>query len=94
MVTFIQNVNDIDADRRQALERVVGQNLRATQQVVIRVIDMGKEPSTNLRNDSLEKAAEIARRGRIAAAAQGVADGEVDLAIDEALRNVRRKHDE
>ncbi len=91
MVTLIQNVKDIDADKRQALERIVGQHLRANQQVVIRVIDVGEEPSPQVRNDALAKAAEIARRGRAAAAAQESSDTEVDEAIDEAIRHVRQQ---
>jgi hypothetical protein len=91
MVTLIQNVKDFDADKRQALEKVVGQQLRASQQVVIRVIELGEEASPNLRNEALAKAAEIARRGRAAAAAQGVTENEVDEAIDEARRHIRQQ---
>jgi hypothetical protein len=92
MVTFIQNVRDIDADKRQALEHVVGQHLRADQQVVIRVIDVGEEPSPQVRNEALARAAEIARRGRAGAVAQGATEIEVDEVIDEAIRNVRRQN--
>jgi len=91
MVTFIQNVKDIDADKRQALEHVVGQHLRANQQVVIRVIDVGEEPTPGTRNEALAKAAEIARRGRAAAAAQGATEVEVDDAIEEAIQHVRQQ---
>lgn len=91
MVTFIQNVMDIDADKRQALEHVVGQHLRANQQVVIRVVDVGEEPSPHVRNEALAKAAEIARRGRAAAAVQGVSEIEVDEVIDEAIRHARQQ---
>jgi hypothetical protein len=84
-------VKDIDADKRHALEHIMGQHLDANQQVVIRVIDVGKEPTPPARNDSLARAAEIARRGRASAAAQGVTAIEVDEAIDEAIQNVRRQ---
>jgi len=91
MESFIQNVKDIDADKRQALERVMGQRLGANQQVVIRVIDVNKEPAPQARNEALARAAEIARRGRASAASQGVTEGEVDAAIDEAIQYVRRQ---
>jgi hypothetical protein len=91
METFIQNVKDIDADKRQALERVMGQRLDANQQVVIRVIDVNKEPALQARNEALARAAEIARRGRAIAAAQGVTEVEVDAAIDEAIQYARRQ---
>lgn len=91
METFIQNVKDIDADKRQALEHVMGQHLDANQQVAIRVIDFGKEPTGQARNEALARAAEIARRGRASAAAQGATENEVDAAIDEAIRHARRQ---
>jgi hypothetical protein len=91
METFFQNVKDIDADKRQALEHVIGQQLDANQQVMIRVIDVDKQPSPKARNDALAMAAEIARRGRASAAAQGVTANEVDAAIDEAIQHVRRQ---
>ena len=91
METFIQNVKDIDADKRQALEHVMGQHLDANQQVMIRVIDVGKESSPQARNEALARAAEIARRGRAIATAQGVTEIEVDAAIDEAIQHVRRQ---
>lgn len=91
VVTFIRNVNDIDAVKRQALEQLVGQHLRADQQVVIRVVDGAEAPNPQARNEALAKAAEIARRGRAAVAAQGATELEVDEAIDEAIRHVREQ---
>lgn len=91
METFIQNVKDIDADKRQALEHLVGHHLDANQQVVIRVIDVGEEPTPQVRNEALARAAEIARRGRASAAAQGATEIEVDAAIDEAIQHTRRQ---
>jgi hypothetical protein len=90
METFFQNVSDIDANTRQALEQVMGQHLDANQQVVIRVIDVGKEANPEARNNALAQAAEIARRGRASAAAQGVTEVVVDAAIDEAIQHVHR----
>lgn len=91
MECFIQNVNDIDADKLRSLEHVVGQHLHANQQVVIRVVDVGTEPSHETRNEALARAAEIARQGRANAAAQGASDEEVDAALDEAVRHVRQQ---
>ena len=91
MVSIIQTVKDIDADKRKALEQIVGQRLSANQQVAIRVIDVGEEPNSMVRNEALARAAEIARRGRAAAAAQGASEIQVDEAIDEAIRHVRQQ---
>ena len=49
------------------------------------------EPNPQARNEALARAAEIARRGRASAAAQGVSEIEVDAAIDEAIQYVRRQ---
>ena len=61
------------------------QHLDANQQVVIRVINVSEEPTPQARNEALVKAAEIARRGRASAAAQGVTEIEVDAAIVDRL---------
>ncbi|HEX5445021.1 MAG TPA: hypothetical protein VFW87_14380 [Pirellulales bacterium] len=89
MASVICKVHDIEADQRRWLEGIVGQPLHENQQVVIQVIDAGVEPSMEQRKSSLAEAAEIARRGRANAAAQGATEHEVDAAIDEALRQVR-----
>jgi hypothetical protein len=91
MVSIIQNVKDIDTDTRQALEHVVGQQLRTNQQVVIRVIDVDEQPSPRARSEALARAAEIARRGRAVAAALEASESEVDAAIEQALRQARRQ---
>jgi hypothetical protein len=92
MVTFIQKVKDIDADKRQALEHVMGLHLRQNQEVVIRVIDVGEEPNRLARNEALTRAAEIARQGRAGVAEQGITEVEVDEALDEAIRHARRQN--
>jgi hypothetical protein len=51
---FIQNVNDIDADKLRSLEHFVGQHLLANQQVVIRGVDVGTEKGDETRNQSLK----------------------------------------
>ena len=91
MESFIQNVKDIDADRLRSLEHVVGQNLNGNQQVAIRVVDIGTEPSEHIRNEALARAAEIARQARANAAAQGVSEEEVEAAIEEAIRHARQR---
>ena len=44
METIIRNVGDIDSQDRQALEHVLGQPLRANQQLVIRIINRQVQP--------------------------------------------------
>ena len=40
METVVRNVRDLDQSERSTLERVVGHQLRETQQVIVNVIDL------------------------------------------------------
>jgi len=44
METVIRNVGEIDAHDRQALEHVLGQTLRESQQLVIRIVNLQVQP--------------------------------------------------
>ena len=90
METIIRNVKNINADERRFLESTLGKQLEANQQVIIRVIDVGIEPDRQTREGELSGAAEIGRRGRENAAAQGVTEEEVDAAIDDAISHARQ----
>jgi hypothetical protein len=44
MENVVRNVRDIDSADRQALEHMLGQQLRENQQLVIRVVTLGLQP--------------------------------------------------
>jgi hypothetical protein len=44
METVIRNVGEIDSQDRQALEHLLGQTLRANQQLVIRIVNLQVQP--------------------------------------------------
>lgn len=90
MESVIRNVKDIEADKRQWIEAAIGHRLKESQQVIIRVVDVGVEPDAETRRRALAEAAEIARRGRAGAAAGCVTEEEVDAALEEAVDHVRR----
>jgi hypothetical protein len=90
MEAIIRNVGDINTDERRVYESVLGHTLRENQRVIIRVIELGDEPDQATRKAALGLAAEIARQGRAAAAAQGIAPEEADVDIDEAIQEIRR----
>ena len=90
MESIIRDVKDIVPDERRVYEAAIGHALQDNQRVVIRVVNLGAEPDEATRTAALSRAVEIARQGRAAAAAQGVAPGEAEAAIEEALREVRR----
>ena len=90
MESIVRNVKDIETDERQYLEQALGRQLVENQQVIIHVVDLDVEPNVEVRRDALAEASEIARRGRVHAAAQGVTEAEADAAIEEAINHVRR----
>lgn len=44
METIIRNVRDLGASDRSALERIIGHELRETQQLVVNVVNLNTEP--------------------------------------------------
>jgi len=87
MESIIQNVKDIDSDKRAWLEATVGHHLQDNQRVMISVLNV--EPDEETRRAGLKKAAEIAARGRAHATAQGITEEEAGVAIDEAISHYR-----
>ncbi len=90
MESVVRDVNCIESDERRVYESVLGHTLRENQRIIIRVIDVNREPDEVSRRAALGRAAEIARQGRAAVEAQGITAEEADAAIDEAIREVRR----
>jgi hypothetical protein len=90
MESIVRSVKDIDADQRQWIESAIGRRLQESQQLIIHVVDVGTEPDAETRSRALNQAAAIASQGRASAAAQSVAEEEIDAAIDEAISHARR----
>ena len=90
MEPIIRDVKDLESEERRVYESVLGHALGENQRVVIRVVDLGNEPDEASRREALGRAVEIARGGRAAVEAQGIAAEEADAAIDEAIGEVRR----
>jgi hypothetical protein len=90
MESITRNVKDIAPDERRVYEAAIGHALQDNQRVVIRVVNLGAEPDEATRTAALSRAVEIARQGRAAAAAQGIAPEEAAAAIDESLQEARQ----
>ena len=45
MESISRNVNDISTDERRVYEKVLGQQLRENQQVIIQVVNLAEEPA-------------------------------------------------
>jgi len=91
MERIVRSVREIEAAERLVYESVLGQHLREDQQIIIRVVTPGVVPSEEVRQAALSHAAEIARQGRANAAAQGIAEDEIDAAITEATSHARAR---
>ena len=80
MDSIIRNVTDIDPADRQALEHVIGQNLRENQQVVISVLDVDMSKPLPAQTHSPED--EIPEWWKVY---DGLSDDDVDR-LDGAIR--------
>jgi len=92
MESIIYDVRDSVPDKRQWLESQFGRHLEDSQKVVIRVIELGREPDEATRKVALTQAVEIARQCRAAAAAHGVTPEEADAVVEEAVQAIRQSH--
>jgi len=87
--TVTKSVQEIPADARQILEKLLGRPLESDQEVFV----MAYSPGTIKKNAIRHKAAESIRKtwkkidSHVAAA--GIPDDEIEAAIDEAINQVR-----
>lgn len=80
MEAVVRNVRDLDPLDRSALERVVGRQLGETQQVIVKVVDLGQEPAVGESQDGGE--ADVPEWWKIY---DGLSDREIDE-LDRAIR--------
>ena len=72
METVVRNVKDLDQPDRSALERVVGHQLRETQQVIVNVVNLDLSAG---KIESVEQSAEVPDWWKVY---DGLTDDEVD----------------
>jgi hypothetical protein len=79
--TVVRNIRDLDQADRSALERVVGHELRETQQVILNVVNL--DPGTSAaRSCGRPFLADVPDSWRVY---EGLSDAEIDE-LDEAIR--------
>lgn len=91
--SVIYKASDLSPDERRAAEVLLGHRLEDDEMISVRAskVRLQKEALTGQARDAaFEKL--IERIDKTAARAKDVSDAEVDAAIDEALRHVRRKN--
>ena len=85
----VRNVNDMQGDKKAALEGLLGQELRDDQQVFIMVFTPGAVPDDETRRASAVRITETLDAAEEQAAERGISAAESDAAVDEAMHHVR-----
>ncbi|MGD0897756.1 MAG: hypothetical protein ABR915_07950 [Thermoguttaceae bacterium] len=89
MDSIIRDVSSIESDERRVYEAVLGHALREDQQVMLRVIELKKEPDESIRQKAREEFHELCGEGTENRQRQGISVEEADKALEEAMRAVR-----
>lgn len=82
-------VNDIPEPDRRSLENLLGQPLQPNQQVCVMVFSAGKTVDDTTRRAAVETIRGALDKVERHRAARGIADDEVDAAVDEAMKHIR-----
>jgi hypothetical protein len=82
-------VGDIPDPDRRSLENLLGQSLQADQQVCVMVFSAGKVADAATRRAAVENIRRTLEKVDRYREEGGVADQEVDVAIDEAMEHIR-----
>ena len=89
MESVTRDVDKIESSERRTYEAVLGHALREDQQVVLRVIELKKEPDESVRRKAREEFHEFCREGTENRQRQGISVEGADQALEEAVRAVR-----
>lgn len=94
MESVARDVDKIESDERRVYEAVLGHALHENQQVILRVIELKKEPDESVRRKAREEFHELCREGTENRERQGIAVDEADQSLEEAAASiVVRKED-
>jgi hypothetical protein len=85
----VRNVNDMQGDKKAALEGLLGQELRDGQQVFIMVFTPGAVPDDETRRVSAVRIAATLDAAEEQAAERSISAAQSDAAVDEAMHHVR-----
>jgi hemerythrin superfamily protein len=94
MESITRDVDKIESNERRVYEAVLGHALRENQQVLLRVIELHKEPNESVRRKAVEDFHELCTEGTENRQRQGISVEEADQALEEAIRAVRSQKTE
>ncbi len=86
-----RNVDDLSDASRQTIEQLIGSPLKAHQRVYIVVDVPPPGPPAAVRLQAAERIRQIVAQAQGHADSQGVADAEMDAAVEEAMAEIRRR---
>lgn len=87
----VQKVNDLQDNGKRWLEHVLGEHLKANQQVFIMVFTPGVQPDEASRRQALASVKQTLTYVEKNLSESGVTGEEFDSAVDEAMGDVRRR---
>jgi hypothetical protein len=94
MESITRDVDKIESDECRVYEAVLGHALRDSQQVILRVIDLKREPDESVRQKAGEEFHELCREGTENRQRQGISVEEADELLEEAVRAIRSRKTE
>jgi hypothetical protein len=89
MSSTFRDVRDIKADKKQALEELLGESLAENAQLFIASFTPGLVPDEATRHAALVRLREQMDKSHAYVAAQGTTERDADESLEEALRRVR-----
>jgi len=89
----VESVKNLQASDKRVLEDILGQKLQENQQVFIMVLSPGTEPDEAARQKARAGLEATFQRTQAYAHERGIADQDIDAAIDEAMEHVRPRKD-
>jgi hypothetical protein len=86
----VESVRNLQANRKQLLEEILGQKLKDNQQIFVMALTPGRVPSQKDREESLAALKQTWKKVDEHMKEHGITDGEFDATVDEAVHQVRR----
>ena len=91
MESIIQNVKDIEADKKQWLEGALQEHLIDEQRVLIMVLNPGVQADEAIRQKAMANLKQLSEQGAASRKQQGVSEEQADRILDEAIKHVRQQ---
>ena len=89
----VENVRNLQANRKELLEEMLGRELTENQQIFIMAFTPGRAPGPKDREDSLASLKETWKKVDEHMKENGITPDEFEWAVDEAVKQVREQQE-